>query len=446
MNATPPPLPVAPMSAARRRLTYKLLFMVGAVVLLQLPLWLIDAKREERAQRNAAVVAEVTAAWGGSQEVLGPVLLVPYSVDGRRSPNHLIRLGPSELEVTGELEPRVLQRGLFKAQVFTASLQFRGRFDRIATAGFEEAYLDWENARLVFGTSHLRGVDVVEPLHWQGGAPEFSGSQGLESWPAALAADVPVAAEEQAWEFSFAVRLNGSGALEFMPVAETMRVSLRSTATAPSFMGAVLPMSREVTEEGFEAAWEVSPLGRTLARFWIGAADADTSMREQLGAESFGVHLLPGVTDYRAVERSIKYGILFLVTVFAGFFLAEMLGGRSLHLLNYLLAGAALCLFFLALLALAELLGFGIAYLAAALAATGLIVAYASAVLGGLKPASGMGALLGGIYGYLYLVLQLEDLSLLTGTVLLFVLLGAVMFATRNLQFEESGATSAPGA
>ena len=133
MNATPPPLPVARLSVARRRLTHKLLFMAGAIVLLQLPLWLIDAKREERAKRNAEVVAEVTAAWGGDQEVFGPILLLPYTVDGKRNSNFVIRLGPSELDVQGELVPRLLQRGLFKAQVFTANLRFTGRFDRMAT-------------------------------------------------------------------------------------------------------------------------------------------------------------------------------------------------------------------------------------------------------------------------------------------------------------------------
>ncbi|MCC5022937.1 MAG: inner membrane CreD family protein [Candidatus Synoicihabitans palmerolidicus] len=69
--------------------------------------------------------------------------------------------------------------------------------------------------------------------------------------------------------------------------------------------------------------------------------------------------LVQAVDDYRTVARAIKYSILYLVTVFAGFFLGEIRGGKPLHVLNYLLVGAALCLFYLGLLALAEFIRFG---------------------------------------------------------------------------------------
>ncbi len=151
-----------------------------------------------------------------------------------------------------------------------------------------------------------------------------------------------------------------------------------------------------------------------------------------------GVTLLSGVTDYRSIERALKYGVLFLLTVFAGCFLGEFLGGRPLHVLNYLLVGAALCLFFLALLALSEIRGFVVAYVVAGLASTGTIVAYAMAVMKRARAVRALGLVLSGIFGYLFLVVRLEDLSLIAGTVLLFVLLGAVMFATRHLQLEET--------
>jgi inner membrane protein len=128
---------------------------------------------------------------------------------------------------------------------------------------------------------------------------------------------------------------------------------------------------------------------------------------------------------------------LFLITIFAGLFLGEFLGGRPLHLLNYILVGAALCLFFLALLALAEITGFGLAYGLATLASVGLIMSYARAVLREPRAVGSLAVLLGGIFGYLYMVLRLEDFSLIAGTVLLFVLLGAVMFVTRHLRPED---------
>jgi inner membrane protein len=53
--------------------------------------------------------------------------------------------------------------------------------------------------------------------------------------------------------------------------------------------------------------------------------------------------------------------------------------------------------------------------------------------------------MLGGVYGYLFFVLQMEDLSLLAGTVALFALLAAVMYVTRRNETPpllETGANS----
>ena len=178
-------------------------------------------------------------------------------------------------------------------------------------------------------------------------------------------------------------------------------------------------------------------LGRDLPTHWWSGQSLDQNLVHRWSENTFGVELIPAIEEYRTVERAIKYGILFLVTVFAGFFIFEFTGGRSLHVLNYLLVGSALCLFYLALLSLAEFLRFGWAYSWAAGAATALVVLYAKSILGGLSEAVKLGALLGGIYGYLYFVLQMEELSLVSGTMLLFVLLAGVMYGTRHLQLDD---------
>ncbi|MEI8079018.1 MAG: inner membrane CreD family protein, partial [bacterium] len=50
---------------------------------------------------------------------------------------------------------------------------------------------------------------------------------------------------------------------------------------------------------------------------------------------------------------------------------------------------------------------------------------------------------LGGVYAFLYVVLQLEDYSLLIGAVGLFVLLAAIMLITRQTNWYERDAASA---
>src|SRR5204862_2445460 len=86
---------------------------------------------------------------------------------------------------------------------------------------------------------------------------------------------------------------------------------------------------------------------------------------------------------YRYVERSIKYGVLFLVLVFTTFFLFEVTARQKIHPFQYLMVGAALCLFYLLLLSISEFIGFSWAYVIAAVASTALITCYCRFFLGG---------------------------------------------------------------
>jgi inner membrane protein len=66
-----------------------------------------------------------------------------------------------------------------------------------------------------------------------------------------------------------------------------------------------------------------------------------------------------------------------------------------------------------------------------------LIAGYARAVLGGTRPAASVLAALATLYGFLYLLLRLEDYALLAGSVGLFLVLAFVMFITRRMNWYE---------
>jgi inner membrane protein len=160
-----------------------------------------------------------------------------------------------------------------------------------------------------------------------------------------------------------------------------------------------------------------------------------TFQGEALNSSLFGVSLMAGVDSYRTVERSIKYGVLFLAMVFAAFFLFEVRSSIRVHPVQYALVGASLCLFYLALLSLSELLSFGLAYTAGAAAATLMIAVYSALVLRGVGRAWIVAAGLTAIYGFLYVLLREQEYSLLYGTAGLFFLLGLVMYITRNIDW-----------
>ena len=147
------------------------------------------------------------------------------------------------------------------------------------------------------------------------------------------------------------------------------------------------------------------------------------------------------VEGYRMVERSLKYSVLVLTLVFAAFFLFETLAGLKLHAVHYGLVGAAMGLFYLALLALGEVLPPGLAYICAAIASSLLITLYSISILRSFVRASLIATLLLAEYGVLYVVLRMENFALLAGTAALFVALAGLMFFTRNVDWfaQEAG-------
>ena len=75
----PPPLPKSQPSFGRRHSTIIKLLGVGALVLvLLIPLAMITGVLKERLQRRNEAVADITSSWGREQNVIGPVLGIPY--------------------------------------------------------------------------------------------------------------------------------------------------------------------------------------------------------------------------------------------------------------------------------------------------------------------------------------------------------------------------------
>ena len=146
---------------------------------------------------------------------------------------------------------------------------------------------------------------------------------------------------------------------------------------------------------------------------------------------------------YRMVERSLKHSVLVLSLVFAAFFLFETLATLRLHAVHYGLVGGAMCLFYLALLALGEVLEPGPAYIGAAGASSALITLYSASILRSRGRAAVIAALLGGVHGVLYIVLRMEFYALIAGTAALFAAMGAVMFFTRNVDWDAQDAAEA---
>jgi inner membrane protein len=292
----------------------------------------------------------------------------------------------------------------------------------------------WDKASLAVPIQDLRGARETIKLNLGGhdllmlpGSTLKFYSQGIHSDIAGFkppASPVP---------FHFNLTVRGSGDLQFAPIGMENVVHLASTWPDPSFRGAFLPTDRTVTSKGFDATWRISYYGRNFPQQW---RDAESPFKaDDLNTSYYGVGFLTLIDSYRNTERSIKYGILFIALTFVTFFLFEILARLRLHLIQYGLVSAALIVFYLTLLSLSEFADFGLAYLAAAGISTLLITAYCFRILGSGRLTFGLTLGLAAIYGALYVILQLEDYSLMVGTGVLIAALASVMYAIRNVNW-----------
>ena len=205
---------------------------------------------------------------------------------------------------------------------------------------------------------------------------------------------------------------------------------MKSKWNNPSFIGKFLPSSREVTASGFNAKWSVNNFNRNYPQEWY-------NDKYDLYSSSFGVKLLIPVDEYQKTMRTSKYGIMIILLTFISFFMIEIFNKKVLHPIQYLLIGLALLIFYSILLSLSEYILFQYSYLIAALLVVGLISLYTSSIYVNKKLGITIGAFLIVFYGFMYIILQMQDYSLLLGNIALFIILAVIMFLTRKINWYE---------
>lgn len=433
------------LETVRRSPLLRIILVGFLVLLLQIPINMISGVVGERASRRQEAAEEVTSKWGNEQSVIGPMLTVPYvqkwfetDKDGAlklaRTEVRYASFLPDSLQESGKVVGEVRYRGIFKVPVYSMALDVTGQFSRPDLSEWDVKAEDilWDRAHLTVQISDARAITNPVALQWNGqelrflpGVGDFGGTR------AGIHVPMKGHLSDAAFKFSYHLDLNGSGGVSFAPFGRETTVDIQSNWSDPSFQGNWLPAQRTITEAGFQAKWNIPFLGRNYPQQWQGAADFENAISSSL----FGVEFIAPVDHYRMSERSVKYEALFLSLTFLTLWLFERLSQRRVHSVQYLLVGAALCVFYLLELALAEHIGFTIAYVCASVAVTAVVYLYCTFALGGRKGALIMGGVLLLLYGYLYVLLMCQDYALLIGSVCLFLALAVVMWITRKVDW-----------
>lgn len=441
-----------------------LLIKLGAIgvliLLLMIPIVLIDGMISERQSLRDGVVQDIARSSSYSQQVTGPVLVVPYRKTVREWKTHnktgqryleeseehgRLYFLPERFVFKGEVSTELRARGIYQARLYHSSNRISGRFDVPAQLGIDEDFADYrfDPAFLAVGISDIRGIkndlqlEIGEQrIGFQPGSAEARLGAGVHAPLPALNI-----AAGQSLDFAFDLKLQGTSQLDITPVGRESLVDLKANWPHPSFVGEYLPSEREIDQNGFTARWQTSFFATNLEEALSDCVSAGecTAFNER----HFGVSFVDPVDQYLKSDRAIKYALLFIGLTFAGFFLFEVLKRLAVHPVQYGLVGLSLALFYLLLLSLAEHMSFARAYALAASGCVLLIGFYVSHVLHSWLRGAGFTAGLAGLYGMLYALLNAEDYALLMGSLLVFGLLASVMVLTRKLDWYGIGKPAA---
>ena len=462
----------------RRSLGLKFLLVCLLAVLMSIPAFAVFGLVFERTSRAQSVVQEVGDRFGGEQTLIGPVLVAPYravvsSTDNEGKPTQQIVTGwyvvfPSTGSGDAKFDTDVRGRGdLFKVRTYQADVDFRAAFDltQEPSAAPAGAVIDWSRAALLVGVTDPRGVVAAPGIQVEGGQllPLEPGSAYANVFPSLLAA--PGATDRQSgfsgglgprtmqWlaadanaiarpgeRFSLTTQIKVTGVESFSltPFARATDLAMSGNWPHVGYFGAFSAEADEEASEGFAARWSVPFVRRNLA-------DAGPATElGALGALAVTTRFVDPANPYQAVTRSLKYALLFIGVVFLAYFLFEATSDQRVHPAQYVLVGLAQVIFYLLLLAIAERLGFHLAFLIAAVATVALIGWYAGAVFKSRQRQYAAIAAFSLLYALIYVLMSLEDFALLVGAIAAFVAIAAVMWFTRNLDWYGLGLPGSP--
>ncbi len=440
--------------------------IIGVIALLLLvPVLYVKSLIFEREKRQVEAAREISGKWAGPQNMIGPVIGVPFwqtvedTAHRAYTTKHIAYFLPDELTINATINPKEKHRGIYKVMLYDSKIHVKGSF---ASPAFEKLNIPadkiiWSEAFARISVADNKGLNDQVQLTWNDSLLELSPpAENAEGMIAPLKIDSADGLKNV--QFSAVIDINGSEQLFFTPVGKSTTVNISSSWQDPSFTGSMLPQKTEINNNGFTATWKSMTHKRNFPQQWVDdafrfdyyfpveptASETEQAIRSNykiagpgssVAQSSFGVNLFIPVNGYQKTLRTVKYALLCILLTFTAFFLIETAHKKSVHPFQYGLIGLALILFYTLLLSISEYTGFNTAYGIASLATIGLIAWFVKSVLQSGRATTVLSLVLVLIYSYIFSLLQLQDYSLLLGSIGLFITLAVVMYFSRKLHW-----------
>ena len=383
----------------------KFYIVLGMLLLLLIPIaFMSGVIRDRESYRNEAV-RNVKIAWADSQIIEPPALTLNIS-DKKGTIQKSLELNNYEAEVKVKAETR--KKGIFTVPVYTADVELKG--------DFINSYGNMKNMEsdLSFSVTDSKGF-VSQP------EIKLLSDKAVTHTSKKYSKAISTSAKNIPFEIKYQVR--GINNIYVVPGGLNNEIEIEGNWSNPSFDGDFLPSEKEIENNSFEAEWNIPAI----------AASSLTKPRA-------GVSFLLPVDNYRMATRAVKYAFLFLSLTFLAYYIFEVASSKKkpIHQLQYLMMGGAMLIFYLLLVSGSEFLPFWASYIMAALMTIGLIGTYTHFVITkreNKKFALLITLIMTLLYAFLYVLLALQDLSLLIGSLVLFFIMALVMYSTRNVEW-----------
>lgn len=422
----------------KQKIETKLIIIIGLIVLLLIPIFMIQNLIDERSELQQQVQVDIAKSSSDEQQVIGPFIHAQYletvTVDGKTSEQLMnMTLLPESLNVSSNLATFEKYRGIYKALLYRSQNQFEGRFKTSALAVLADKKI--KRLNLILAISDIRGIGQGSHINVNERSYELLPGTQLDQLPQGIRVelDYETIRKSEVLPYQIDLNLQGMRQLSFAPVGKNSSLTMQADWPHPSFVGDYLPIESSISARDFSASWQTNYFATNLKELFNQCLFRNecTLFKQR----NMGVNLVDSVNHYLKNYRASNYAILVIVLIFASFFLLEVLRDEPIHPVQYGFVGLALAVFYLLLISLSEHLGFNIAYLLSALASAILLSVY---VAGMLKNSKHGGLFLCGvlfIYSLLYGLLSAEDYALLMGSVLVFVVLSLIMLLTRRVNW-----------
>ena len=360
------------LSPAAKKWTVKIIVVLAALVIFQIPLYLVGELAGKRKAQAQAVQYEIAKNWGGKQH---------------------IEFAPAAAaeDISAKIMPEIRYRGIYQAVVFSSDVKIKREYKNLAPDTIGSIKLP-ELKTIAKITVSVNGKEV-----------QVSEKNGILTFP--------LPAGNAQTEINLIAR--GSDGIHFTPNAVQSHIAVSGSWDSPSFAGEVLPAKRSIDNDSFAGEWHFDSFNAAK--------------------KSIGVNLTISAGTYQQVERCFTYATFFLIVFFFTLLAAEMITKVNIHILQYLVAAGAPVLFYLMALAFSEKIGFTAGYIVSAAVIVAMVTMYAKMFLGRLTPALTIGTVFAASYLLNFTLLRMEDFALLAGTIVLAVILGVLMFLTGKI-------------